>query len=217
MQKSAYFVDFDFTISQSDVWDAIVRYSDADAWKDVVGQYVRGEISSRIYNTRVAALVPPKKEAISQLVLEIGIDPTFPDFVQWLHNHDFPITIVSDGYDFYIDLLLKQAGLDCLPYFSNRMVWTEQGIEVEFPLYKKNCEKDMAHCKCQHFENFPNLRHVYIGDGVSDICAATKCDTIYAKRNLLEYCQREHVPHTPFENYHQIMEAEENRVVGSVG
>lgn len=208
--KTAYFVDFDFTISNGDVWDAIVKRFAPDDWDRVVNEYIRGDISSRTYNIKVSKLIQPKEKEIRNMVLSMGIDPTFADFIHWLESHQYPITIVSDGYDYYIELLLKQAGLNHLPRFCNKMVWTEHGIEVEFPLYKSDCEIDMAHCKCQHFVKYPGMRHVYIGDGVSDICAASKSHYIYAKRELLAYCRKENITHSPFENYHQIIENEES-------
>ncbi|MDX9753614.1 MAG: MtnX-like HAD-IB family phosphatase [bacterium] len=216
MQTTAYFIDFDFTISRGDVWDAIVKHCAPDLWQEVVAQYIRGEITSRQYNLRIAEIIQPDKEEITELVLSIGIDPTFPDFVQWATRRESPLTVVSDGYDFYIDLLLRAANLDFLPVFSNKMVWKKDGIDVEFPLYRADCPVDMAHCKCQHFEKFPLARHVYIGDGISDICAATKCETIYAKRNLLDHCVQNEIPHTSFENYHQIIQAEEALLVGTL-
>jgi 2,3-diketo-5-methylthio-1-phosphopentane phosphatase len=210
MQKTAYFVDFDFTISNGDVWDSIVKHCAPNAWEDIVQQYVRGEITSLQYNERISRHIGPCEPEIREMVLSMGLDPTFKDFVTWLETHQFPITIVSDGYDYYIEMLLKQENLEHLPYFCNRMIWTESGIEVKFPLHKENCDIGMAHCKCQHFEKFPTMRHVYIGDGVSDICAASKCDYIYAKRDLLRHCIREDLPHTPFENFHHIIDTEMN-------
>ncbi|MBD3266416.1 HAD-IB family phosphatase [bacterium] len=209
--KTAYFVDFDFTISNGDIWDAIVKYFAPNGWKQVVNEYLEGKINSRQYNERVAAMIQPREPEVRELVLSMGIDPTFHDFTTWLDTHQYPITIVSDGYDYYIDLLLSQAGLEHLPVFCNRMVWHEDGIEVEFPLHKEDCEIGMAHCKCQHFAKFPGMRHVYIGDGVSDICAATKSHHIYAKRNLLDYCVENKISHTPFEHFLHIIEHEEKQ------
>ncbi|HOJ61422.1 MAG TPA: 2-hydroxy-3-keto-5-methylthiopentenyl-1-phosphate phosphatase, partial [bacterium] len=81
-------------------------------------------------------------------------------------------------------------------------------IQVEFPLYRKECERDMAHCKCQHVLPVQGLRRVYIGDGVSDTCAASKCDFVYAKRDLLEFCLKNRMAHCPFEDFQRIIERE---------
>ncbi len=211
--NTVYFVDFDHTISRRDVWDHIVKSSSPTVWKKIILSYLNGDISSKECNLRLADEVQPREPQIRQEVLDIGIDPTFHDFVQFVHNshnHESPpkMIIVSDGYDYYIDLLLREEGLEYLLYFSNKMIWTEKGIKVEFPWYNKDCERDMANCKCQHLLPYRDKRLVYIGDGISDVCAAQKCDVIYAKRNLLEFCQKNNIPHYPFHHFGDVIEKE---------
>ncbi len=213
--NTVYFVDFDHTISKRDVWDSIVKMFSPDDWKTIIRNYLSGAVSSRVCNRQLAELVQPREEEARKLVYSIGIDPTFHDFVQWVKESESEMIIVSDGYDYYIDLLLEKEGLEDLNYFSNRMVWTENGIEVEFPLYKENCERDMAHCKCQHVFKHEGIRRVYIGDGISDTCAAQKCEKIYAKRNLLDYCREQDIECTPFENFLDIIQSEKDYLTES--
>jgi len=207
--ETIYFVDFDHTISNRDVWDDIVKFCDPAAREDVVGRYLRGELSSRQCNLLLASIIKPREEEIRQRVFSIGIDPTFHDFVRWTERRGSKMIIVSDGYDYYIDLLLEKEGLTHLTYFSNRMKWTDDGIDVEFPLNVKDCERDMAHCKCQHIAPHADKRRVYIGDGVSDVCGALKCEQIYAKRNLLDYCREHGIAHISFKNFLDVIAGEE--------
>ena len=210
--KTVYFVDFDHTISKKDVWDAIVKMFSYTAWKELILQYLRGEISSRVCNRRLAEIVQPREPEARELVYQIGIDPTFHDFVRWVEEKQSELIIVSDGFDYYIDLLLEKEGLDHLPYYSNRLIWTETGIKVEFPLYRPECERDMAHCKCQHVLRYAGERRVYIGDGISDTCAALKCERIYAKHNLLKYCREHGISCTSFESFQDVIQGEELRL-----
>lgn len=210
--KTRYFIDFDHTISKIDVWDSLIKACNPDGWRKVIDDYVGGKISSRICNLELAKSVNISEAEACELAARIGVDPTFGDFVKWAERRESPMMILSDGYEFYIDLLLKQEGIDSIPVFSNRMVWTDEGIRVEFPLYKEDCERDMAHCKCQHVREVDGWRRVYIGDGVSDACAASKCDFVYAKRNLLDYCRERQINHKPFENFQDIIDSEEARL-----
>jgi 2-hydroxy-3-keto-5-methylthiopentenyl-1-phosphate phosphatase len=207
--KTHYFIDFDNTISQVDIWDTLMKTCDPARWRSVVGDYVEGKISSRQCNLELAQSVTLNEIEARNIVAEIGIDRTFHDFVAWAGRKKYPLMILSDGYQFYIDQLLTHEGLESIPVFCNRMVWTEGGIEVEFPLYKEDCERDMAHCKCQHVLAADNCRKVYIGDGVSDTCAAAKCDLVYAKCNLLDYCREYEIAHHPFANFMDVIEREE--------
>ena len=207
-RNTVYFVDFDHTISRRDVWDAIVKTCAPDVWLRVIQRYIRGEISSRECNLELAqSLRVPERQA-RELAESIGIDPTFHAFADWVRAQESRMLILSDGYDYYIDLLLRNEGLESIPRYCNRMVWTGDKIQVEFPLYRKECERDMAHCKCQHVLPVQGLRRVYIGDGVSDTCAASKCDFVYAKRDLLEFCLKNRMAHCPFEDFQRIIERE---------
>lgn len=206
--QTVYLVDFDHTISRQDVWDAIVRHCAPDEWRTMIRLYVEGELTSRQCNQRLAELIPPIEEEMREMILAIGIDPTFHDFLAWLDERQAPIRIVSDGYDYYIDMLLEQEGIRGIPRYCNELNWTDQGAAPVFPFFHPDCERDMAHCKCQRVLEAEGMRRVYIGDGISDYCAARRCEQIYAKHNLLEYCRKEGIAHTPFDDFHDVMRHE---------
>lgn len=206
--ETVYFVDFDHTISKQDVWDAIARMSDPVAWRSMIDRYLSGELKSQDCNRMLAELVQATEPEARQVVMDIGIDPTFHDFVAFTQEQKSPLLIVSDGYDYYIEMLLKEEGLLFLDYYCNKMQWTEEGVKVEFPLNREDCENGMAHCKCQHITVRDGMRRVYIGDGISDICASQKCEVVYAKRNLLEFFQQKGLPHQPFDTFLDIIECE---------
>lgn len=206
--NTVYFVDFDHTISKQDVWDAIARMSNPAAWRKMIDRYISGELKSQDCNRMLAELVQTTEPEAREVVLAIGIDPTFHEFVQYTQDQNAPLFIVSDGYDYYIEMLMREAGLEFLPYYCNRMQWTENGVKVEFPLNREDCENGMAHCKCQHITERFGMRRVYIGDGISDICASQKCEVVYAKRNLLDFFQENGLPHQPFDTFLDIIEHE---------
>jgi 2,3-diketo-5-methylthio-1-phosphopentane phosphatase len=206
--ETVYFVDFDHTISKKDVWDAIARMSDPVAWRNMIDRYIAGELKSQDCNRMLAELVQTTEPEARKVVMSIGIDPTFHDFVAFAKEQNSPLLIVSDGYDYYIEMLLKEEGLEFLEYYCNKMQWTENGVKVEFPLNREDCENSMAHCKCQHIKARTGTRRVYIGDGISDICASQKCEVVYAKRNLLEFFQNKGLPHQPFDTFLDIIECE---------
>jgi 2-hydroxy-3-keto-5-methylthiopentenyl-1-phosphate phosphatase len=45
---------------------------------------------------------------------------------------------------------------------------------------------------------------VYIGEGYSDRCPAKYADVIFAKDELLKYCQQEHIPSYQYKTFHDI-------------
>lgn len=212
--ESMYFVDFDYTITNEDVWDSLVRRSAPDEWEECIRMYLSGELSSRLCNKRLAESVRMTEPEAREMILAIGVDPAFHDFVKWAEGRDSRLIIVSDGYDYYIRLILEREGLGRLEWHCNRLQWIGGGIRAEFPLLNPECEQDMAHCKCQHVLKREGMTRVYIGDGMSDICAARRCEVIYAKRNLLDYCENKGLPHTPFDSFRDVIEGEERRLNG---
>ncbi|MBZ0255814.1 MtnX-like HAD-IB family phosphatase [bacterium] len=207
--QTVYFVDFDHTISRQDVWDYIVKTYASHVWEDLVRRYIDGELTSRQCNQRVAEELVMPEEIARREILDIGIDPAFPAFANWTRDNNLPMSIVSDGYDYYINLLLKENNLDWIPSYCNQMTWKGDRVEVAFPWSRPTCERDMASCKCQHVEKAEGKRRVYVGDGISDACAAPKCEVVYAKRGLLDHCVKHGVEHIAFDSFAEILEREQ--------
>ena len=45
---------------------------------------------------------------------------------------------------------------------------------------------------------------VFIGDGVSDYCAADKADFLWAKSSLIKYCEKNNIKHSKFQDFSDI-------------
>ena len=207
--KTIYFVDFDNTISLIDVWDSLAERFSSEDWEQTIKDYDEHRISSHEFNLRMLGTLQGDPDEVRSFIMKIGIDPGFERFVKLARERDREIILVSDGYDFYIDIILERAGLGDLPYFSNHMEWEQDGVRWNFPHYLPDCERNMANCKCQHMRLEKNdLCRVYIGDGVSDICAAEKSDCIYAKNELRRYFEETNRPHKSFETFNDIIPLE---------
>jgi 2-hydroxy-3-keto-5-methylthiopentenyl-1-phosphate phosphatase len=46
---------------------------------------------------------------------------------------------------------------------------------------------------------------VFIGDGLSDICATAHADIIFARGDFLAYCRRENLKAVEYENFFDIL------------
>jgi 2-hydroxy-3-keto-5-methylthiopentenyl-1-phosphate phosphatase len=51
------------------------------------------------------------------------------------------------------------------------------------------------------------ILRVVIGDSKSDFCWAKVADLLFAKKKLIDYCRREKIAHTEFENFQTIQKA----------
>jgi 2,3-diketo-5-methylthio-1-phosphopentane phosphatase len=207
--KTVYFVDFDNTVSMVDVWDTIVSRFATGNWEQVIRDYDEHRISSWEFNTKMLRSLKGHREEVLGLISTVEVDPEFARFVELAQNRGREILLVSDGYDFYIDPLLEKAGVSGLRYVSNHLEWTDGTVRWDFPHFLPECERKMANCKCQHLRlEESELRRVYIGDGVSDICAAGKVEVVYAKGELRRYLESVGRDFHPFETFADVIEHE---------
>ena len=207
--QTVYFVDFDNTVSLVDVWDNIVtRFAEGDA-EHIVHDYDSGRISSHEFNRRLVEMLRADEDEVRAFVMSMDIDPSFPRFVRLAREWGRDLTLLSDGYDFYIQPLLERVGLGDVRYFSNHIEWDNGRARATFPHRLDDCETEMANCKCQYLRlNEPGLRRVYIGDGISDICAAKRVEVIYAKSDLRRHLEKEGIVFTPFQSFEDIIRIE---------
>ncbi|MGI5921581.1 MAG: MtnX-like HAD-IB family phosphatase [Syntrophomonadaceae bacterium] len=199
-KKLMVFADFDGTITVEDVCGAmVVRYA-GEGWEKINQLWVDGVISTEECAQKTLDLMDVSPEELEILFNQAEIDKTFPDFLEWLKEHGFPLSIVSDGYDNYIKLILQKNGLN-LPYYANHLDYNN-GWKIKCSYLFTDCQK-CGVCKTKIIESLllPGYTSVYVGDGYSDICPADKCDILFAKKYLAAYCEKEGIPFYPYNNF----------------
>ncbi len=108
-----------------------------------------------------------------------------------MKQNSFQLFVLSDGFDYYIDKILNRENLSHLKDFSNKLIFTDEGKLIpSFPFYSADC-RSSANCKRNHIiENSGEDDYTfYIGDGNSDNDAIQYVDFIFAKNDLLKYCE----------------------------
>ena len=201
------FTDFDGTITREDLGDKIFKvFGNFDEYYP---RLQRGELTVPEYWCLLCASISPTitLEKMRSWAQEQPADPHFAPFVQFCENNALPLTVVSDGFDVYIDTVLKRELAQCsvqnLPRFCNELHF-EQGVFTPFfPGRDESCSCFCASCKRNTVLNNtpPDALVIYIGDGYSDFCAADHADIIFAKKALAAYCNKNHLPHYPFSSF----------------
>jgi len=201
------YIDFDNTISIGDAGDALIRTF--GSLEPLLTELLQGAFSVAEYYRRAAATFrsDTTPEAIREWALSVDIDPSFVKLVAWCTSEQIPITVVSDGFDVYIAPLMERIGLSSVPVHCNRLVYTDARFVPIFPGASESCSCFCASCKRNAL-----LRHateddviVYIGDGMSDTCAAQHADVVFAKSALAAYCTAHGVPHHHFKTLHDVL------------
>jgi 2,3-diketo-5-methylthio-1-phosphopentane phosphatase len=202
------FCDFDGTVTQLDVTDLILTRLAHPSWQKVEQEWVCGSIGSRECLERQMALVNASAEELDRLIASVPIDPHFSTFYRQTLDWDLPVYFLSDGFDYVIRRVLKLAGVNGTlrngtNVFASALRVDGRRLVVKFPYADPPCEHGCATCKAGVIRRLNRGRRpvIFVGDGLSDRFAVAEADIIFAKRQLLAYCQAEGVACYAYETF----------------
>jgi 2-hydroxy-3-keto-5-methylthiopentenyl-1-phosphate phosphatase len=202
--KRIYFSDFDGTITKLDTTDAMVRAFAREGWQESMRKWEKGILSTEESAREVFRLFRVTKEELADFLENIPIDETFRDFVTYVETRQEKLYILSDGFDFNLNLILHKAELAHLPTYSNHLIINNNKYDLQSP-FSSQCGK-CGTCKKTLVESLKEAVEeiIYIGDGYSDICGSQAADIIFAKGHLLQHCRAQGIPVQPFTSFADI-------------
>lgn len=196
------FCDFDGTIATRDIGDDLIdRFGVREPWHTML---LEGRLPIRDYWCAVTETVDVERmeRELERYLREIPIDPGFVRLVALAEEIGAPLTVVSDGFDLYIEPFLRAHGVELRPnsVICNSASVVDGRLALRFPHGADGCTCPSAVCKRNVvlLRAEPEARIIYIGDGLSDCCPARHADVIFAKKRLAAYCNAERLPHYPF-------------------
>lgn len=199
--------DFDGTITQRDTLHAIVEaFGGWGVWDEIEPRLRAGELTLEQAMERQFAEVRSTPEAVRELVLrEAPLRPGFAELVEWARRNGHRLVVLSSGFRSVIDAILAEGGVRGLAIHSHearfsaegcRLVWSDRGERCRI------CERP-----CKRHDLVAEWRGeplVYLGDGISDRCAARMADLIFARDGLADYLAGERVAYLPFEDFFEV-------------
>lgn len=209
------FCDFDATISIQDATDFILsRFADPE-WEQIEDEWKRGVIGSAECMQRQVALICATRQQLDAALDEIQIDPSFPAFASFCRSKRIPLTVVSDGVDYFIHRILARHRLPALPVIANQLTICGLNGQTRYhlasPFGEAGCASAAGICKCRSVGAASGMR-VYVGDGRSDFCVASKPELVFAKGTLAEFCQRQNIPFMPYRQFADVEQALKRRM-----
>lgn len=207
MKKIAILCDFDGTVARDDVGNLLFRtFSDPHECMDMVDQWKRGLISSRDCLSREASLARVSRGDLDRFIAERRLDPYFKDFVDFAGRRGMELVIVSDGLDYYIENMLLKEGVAHVDFFANSLHLDDHSLHVAFPYYDLLDCRSCGNCKTYHMEKYKAKGYfvVYIGNGHSDCCPSKYADFVFAKGELLHYCNEQGIESAEFRNFRDV-------------
>lgn len=203
------FLDFDGTITKNDVGEEIFRkFLDEDMVKKIVEDLLSDKISSReCWESLCNSASGINRNEFDEFIISQEVEPTLHPFVEYCEKNRIQLFVLSDGFDYYIEKILKRENLNHLKVYSNKLILNEEGKLIpSFPHYNADC-RSSSNCKRNHIiENSGEDDFiVFVGDGNSDIDAIQYVDFIFAKDDLLRYCEVHRITYFPFKDFNDVI------------
>ncbi len=200
------FSDFDGTISEPDCLDLLLGQFGDPSWLEIEKAVGRNEVVEAEALQRQFDLVRcTREEALRLLEERVAIDPYFRPFVGWCRDGDIQLTILSGGFRFFINHLLRAQGVEGVPVLANDAeVHGKRWVVVAAPV-ERQCP-DCNHCKKTSLDGARSRGEfiVYVGDGLTDRCVAPEADLLFAKKELAKICEAEGIPFRPYHHFGHI-------------
>ena len=212
MSKLTVFCDFDGTVAKKDVGRELFSHFLGSQAEEIAGRYRDDLITARECLLSQAELMKDATtEEIVTFVDQFEIDVHFVAFREFCDQRGIPLAILSDGLDFYVERILARNGVGDCSYLANHLEFTVTGnkvrLEVTFPYTDSECQF-CGNCKRDHMLTRSSDVDVivYIGDGISDRCPVRYADIVFAKRDLIKYCQQENISYFEFSTFRDVQQ-----------
>jgi 2-hydroxy-3-keto-5-methylthiopentenyl-1-phosphate phosphatase len=198
--------DFDGTITEEDISFALLDVFAHGDWRLWLEQYRQNKISVGEFNTRAFAMVTaPKSELLAVALRQVKLRPGLPELADYCRARGFRFVVVSNGLDFYIKSILKEAGLRGVEVYAATTRFYRRGVKVQYiapdgtPLASNFKEAYAREFLKQGY------RLTYVGNGPSDIFPAVHAHHIFATEGLLDYCREMDLRCLPFKDLNDVV------------
>jgi len=212
IMKLVIFCDFDETITRTNVTDAVLERFAAPLWREIQEEWLAGKLGAREVLEKQMPLITARPEDLDALIDSIDVDPFFAEFAVFCSENNYPLYILSDGFDYWIEQILRRAlsargHALTIPVFACGLKLEQNRVAISFRYFHEGCVHGCATCKPALFEQLKAGadRAVVIGDGVSDLLLAKNADMVLAKNGLRRFCQREEISCHAFNDFRDVL------------
>jgi 2-hydroxy-3-keto-5-methylthiopentenyl-1-phosphate phosphatase len=200
-------LDYDGTITERDKLRMVLaEFGDRAVVADADARLHRGEIGLREeIPMQFATVRAPLDEVVAWLLEHARVRPGFHEFAAQFRP---VVVVVSSGFHELIEPVLEREGVE-VELHANRVEAAPEGWRVDWR-YPDDCEACGESCKRSLL---PPGDVVYVGDGISDRCAALAADRVFATAGLADYLTECGAPFEPFSDFHALSRALANEFV----
>jgi len=200
------FTDFDGTITKIDTCVAMVETFARGGWEEINKLWEDKKLSTEDCANMTFKLFNGDIKDLEKLLDTIEIDDYFKGFLSICQEKGYRVFVLSDGYDFNIETIFKKYDIK-VPYYANKLLYDSE-FKIECPNKNVSC-KDCGTCKSNLIDRLKENGEqvIYIGDGYSDTCPASKADIVFAKGVLYKYCVDKGINVVYFDSFKDIIDS----------
>jgi 2-hydroxy-3-keto-5-methylthiopentenyl-1-phosphate phosphatase len=200
--------DFDNTIAEFDVSFMLLdAFADGD-WRQILQEYREHKIPVGVFSQRTFNMIKVDEAMMLDYLFtekRVRVRPGFRELLDLCSRKGFEFIIVSNGLKFYIDAILKHAGVGGIEVFAAHTDFNPAGLEITYigPDGQQVLDKFKQSYVERHLSQ--GYRVAYIGDGYSDIVPATLSHYVFARDDLLAHYQQNGLKCTPFNDLKDVV------------
>lgn len=201
--------DFDGTATRQDSTDLVLETLADPQWRVLQDDWIAGRLSGADCMRGQVALIGGTDADLDAVLDTVELDPGFVALVEWCEARRIPLSLVSDGVDYFIARILARHGLQRLRAVANQMTGEAGMRGLRHPWRQPDCAAGSGVCKCAAAppDPRPGGTKIFIGDGRSDFCISGQADVLFAKGALAEHATSRNQPYLPFDTLHDVRRA----------
>lgn len=208
--KEIFFIDFDGTIITSNIAEYILEKYTDERWKYYHDLFIEHKMSLEDVLIAQYSLI---KTPINQIIQEtdplIEIRKNFSKFVDYAKDNLLTIQIISGGFDFVIQYILKKINVPIeIKIISVSTSQLEDLSMVVTP--PERHDTSIVDFKQDHVKHWKSEGYFvyYIGDSPSDFEASLEADFIFFVRgtSLSSFCKDNKLNFLEFDDFAEIID-----------
>ena len=199
----AVLTDFDDTAAVQNVAELLLNRFGAPDWMDVRQRFRDGHIDLKEYQEITFKSIQADRATMQSYVKKhANLRPYFQEIWGFCQANGFPMAVVSQGLDFYIQALLDKEGLGRVPIYAVNTEFQNGEISYQYE-YNYPGKEPEGNSKGFVVKSFQQRGcHVFFaGDGRSDLEAAQVADTVFAHSTLAKFCDDEGISYNHFQDF----------------
>ena len=186
-------LDWDGTVTEVDsLHMVLMRFGDPDVYRAAEERLQRGLTLREVIGLEMETVTATLDEVVAWVLDNVRVRPGLPELVE---RHD-PL-IVSAGFHELIEPVLAREGVRSR-VVANTLRADPSGWVAQFrpaPV----CSVCGEHCKRDAVADLGPF--AFVGDGISDRCAALAAARVFARAGLASWLDERRVPYKPFHDF----------------